>query len=68
MYYYTLSAIFVFTLVQTPLYKLDLRAKHTHAPTQAPLFIILINKFHNMLKMGICVKHIYHIKNWNSAE
>ena len=28
----------------------------------------LINNFHNMLKMGICVKHVYHIKNWNSAE
>ena len=25
----------------------------------------LINKFHNMLKMGIFVKHVYHIKNWN---
>ena len=28
----------------------------------------LINKFHNMLKMGIYVKYVYHIKNWNSAE
>ena len=21
---------------------------------------VLINEFHNMLKMGICVKHVYH--------